>query len=63
MGASLGNSLDGTGGEGERDGLFQFWHVNAFFLEIRVLPHHSGGVKLSSASPVGVTSTDSGAFL
>lgn len=56
MRAALGDSLDGSGGEGEDYGLFKFRHVNALFLEIGVFPDIAGRVELGSASPVGVAS-------
>ena len=57
MGAAFGDGLNGTGGEGEGDGLLQFRDINALFLEIDILSDVSGRVELGSTSPVGVTST------
>ena len=56
MGAMSVYGLDSARRDSESNCLFEFGHVNAFFLKIGILANHSRGVKLSRASSVGVSS-------
>ena len=57
VGAVLVDSLDGSGGESESDRFLEFWHVDAFLLEIRVLANKSSRIKLGGASAVGISTS------
>ncbi len=50
--------LYSASGEDEGDSFLEFGHVNALFLEIRVLSRKACRIKLGSTSPVGVAPTD-----
>ena len=63
MGAVFGDGLPGASGEVQSNGLLQLGHIDALFLEIGILPHHPGRVKLQCTSAVGVASTDPRALI
>lgn len=63
MSAAFGDSLPSAGRKGEGQSFFELWNVNALFLEIGILPDKSSGVKLGSASPVGVAPADLGTLI
>lgn len=58
MGTAFVYSLDGSGGEDESDDLFKFGDVDTFLLEIRIFSGHASRIKLSSASPIGVSASN-----
>ena len=57
MGAVFVDSFDSAGRESQGDSLFQFWDVNALFLEVWVFSNHPSRIKLGSTSSVGVTAS------
>ena len=63
MRAAFVNSLDSSSGEDESNSFFKFWHVNAFFLEIWILPNRPGRVKLGGTGAVGISASHPRTFL
>ena len=51
------DGLDSLCRKGESESFLQFRHINALFLEVRILSDHTCRVELGSTSSVGVAST------
>ena len=56
--AAFGDGLPGFGRKGEDEGLLELRDVNAFLLQVWILPHHAGGVELGCAGSVGVAASN-----
>ena len=57
MGAAFVDGLDGSGREDEGDCFLELRHINAFFLEIRVLANKPGRIELGGAGAVRVAAS------
>ena len=54
MSAALADGLPSFGRENESDSFLKFRHVKALFLKIGVFANKPSGIKLGSASSVGI---------
>lgn len=57
-GTVLFDGAEAAGRDIDDDGLFEFWHVHALFLHIRVLSNSAARIELRRTSPVGIAAAD-----